>query len=94
MGWSTHEKCCNLLERKLIHLFENYRPTLPGGGGTPHFWGRDVQHGLPKRGSKEHFFFVFVKVRSKELKFLNILGAYELKSRPNLGCRAESSCNF
>ena len=38
--------------------------------------------------------FLFVKVRSKELKISNILWAYELKFRPNLGCRTENSLNF
>ena len=31
---------------------------------------------------------VCVKARCKELKIFNILRAYELKFKPNLGCRA------
>ena len=46
---------------------------------------------MPKRGP---IFFFFAKVRSKELKFCYILGAYELNFGPNLGCRAKNSYNF
>ena len=38
---------------------------------------------------------IFAKVRSKELKIVNILTTYnELKSEPNLGCTAGNSSNF
>ena len=45
-------------------------------------------------GSKELIFFFFAIVRSKELKIFDILRAYKLKFKPNLGCRAENSSNF
>ena len=51
-------------------------------GGTHLFWGYG---GLKNWFSGE---------RSKELKIFNIMGAYELKFGPNLGCRTESSFNF
>ena len=36
----------------------------------------------------------FFSKRSKELKFLNTLGACELKFGAKLGCRAEKCYNF
>ena len=60
------------------------------GGGTQFLWGdRDVWLGVLKTGVDKTD--CFEKVRSKELKFFNILGTYELKFGPNLSCRAKNS---
>ena len=61
----------------------------PQGGTQLYFWY--VWHEAPKWGLKNWF---FAKVRSEELKFFNILKAYELKFEPNLDCRVETSSNF
>ena len=42
-----------------------------------------------QNGGQKNYFFCESKV--KELKFFNILRAYELKLWPNLGCRTENS---
>ena len=51
------------------------------------FFGRDVWCTALKRGAKE----LILKVRSKEVKFVNILRACELKFGPNLDCKAVNS---